>query len=82
MKKRSSEKRKISFREKSTRRGIARREEIFYEDASVRGYDDLWQADIVEMLLYSLQQRSSLHTHHHQVEQRVDRTTRAKMEAS
>jgi len=45
MKKRSSEKRKISFREKSTRRGIARREEIFYEDASVRGYDDLWQAD-------------------------------------
>jgi len=32
---------------------MLRREEIFREGASVREYDDLWQADIIEMRPYS-----------------------------
>ena len=37
----------------SSRNCTLRREEIFREGVIVRGYDDLWQADIVEMRPYS-----------------------------
>ena len=29
----------------------------------VHGYDDLWYADVVEMRLYTIQQKLSLHSH-------------------
>jgi len=32
---------------------MLQREKIFLEDVIVRGYNDLWQADIVKMHLYS-----------------------------
>jgi len=32
---------------------MLRREKIFHEDVVVRGYDDLWQADVVEMRPYT-----------------------------